>query len=194
VTELEELPAERPGARATDETAASALIARAGRLTRADVDALAGAAAWQWPPLALPVRGSFAAARSEALAAARGAGRGEAAVGAMEAAARAALGSPGAGSIRGSWSWAENGLAAVLVGVIGSIVGATNELPALVFAFGLLAVAGGVVLFLYDSARVTRRRLEAAVGSAALALVVGDLVSAQAAQALSGPWSSVMHD
>jgi hypothetical protein len=194
VAEVEELPAGRPRERVIDEAAVATLIARAGRLTRSEARALANAAAWQWQPLTLPIRGSFAAARSEALAAARAAGRGELAVGAMEDAARAALDSPVGGSIGRRWSWAENGLAAVLIGGMGAIVGATNGLQAFAFAFGLLAVVGGMALLRYDTARATRRRLEAAVGSAALALVVRDLVSPETAQALRGPWSTVMHD
>jgi hypothetical protein len=177
-----------------DDSALAAMVARAGRLTPAEVRALAGAAAWQWQPLALPVRGSFAAARSEALAAARVAGRRGAAIVAMEEAASAALGSPGGSSIAGPWGWAENGLAAVLIGVIGAIVAATNGLAAPAIAFGILAVIGAGVLLLYDSARVTRRRLEAAASSAALAIVVRDIASVESAQTLKGPWSAVIHD
>ena len=84
------------------------------RLTPPEVHALAGAVAWQWQPLALPVRGSFVTARSAALAAARAAGRSGAAAAAdaREAGSRLA----GGLSTAGSWSWAENGLAGVLIG------------------------------------------------------------------------------
>jgi hypothetical protein len=196
VNEIEEIPSatQAPSSGSPWDSLVSAMVARAGRLTRAEAHAIAGAAAWQWQPLALPTRGGFAAARAEALAAARAAGRSSAAVIAMDGAASAALGSPGGRSIAARWGSAENGVAAVLIGVIGAIVTATNGLPAAAFAFGILAVVGAAVLLVYDSARVTRRRLETAAGSAALAIVVRDVASAESVQALTGPWTTVIHD
>lgn len=177
-----------------NDSAVAALLERARRLTRSEVHALAGAVAWQWQPLALPVHGSFAAARSEALAAAKVAGRAAAASAAVQDAQIAALGSPGGQATAGSWSWAENGLAGVLIGVIGAIVCAAAGLLLPAGAFGLLAIVGAVVVLLYESGRMARRRLEACVEAAALALVVTDLISAETAQVLGGPWTTVMHD
>ncbi len=196
MTEFEELPSE-PGRTlgfGPNESAVVDLIARARRLTSPQVHALAGAVAWQWQPLALPIRGSFTTARSEALAAAKVAGRAGAATMAEQEARLAAIGSPGGQAIAGRWSWAENGLAGVLIGVVGAIVCATAGLLIPAAGFGLLAIVGAGVLFLYESGRVARRRLTACVEGAALALVVGDLVPPETAQALSGPWSTVMHD
>ena len=184
----------RTDARGPDDSAVAELVARARRLTRPEVHALAGAVAWQWQPLALPIRGSFASARSEALAAAKVAGRAGAAATAIQEARLAALGSPGGLTTAGRWSWAENGLAAVLIGVLGAIVCATAGLLIPAAGFGLLAIVGAGVLLLYESARVARRRLEVGVEAAALALVVGDLVPPETAHALRGPWSTVVHD
>jgi hypothetical protein len=196
VADLEELRtgSEWTGDRGPDDSAVAELIARARRLTRPEVHALAGAVAWQWQPLALPIRGSFASARSEALAAAKVAGRAGAAATAIQEARLAALGSPGGLTTAGRWSWAENGLAAVLIGVLGAIVCATAGLLIPAAGFGLLAIAGAGVLLLYESGRLARRRLEVGVEAAALALVVGDLVPPETAHALRGPWSTVVHD
>lgn len=196
MAELEEL---RTGSDGTigygpNDSAVAELIERAGRLTRGQVHALAGAVAWQWQPLALPMRGSFAAARSEVLAAAKVAGRAGAAATAQQEAAVAALGSPGGQTTAGRWSWAENGLAGVLIGVIGAIVCASAGWLVSAVGFGLLAIAGAGVVLLYESGRMARRRLAACVEAAALALVVGDLVPAETAQVLKGPWATVMHD
>ncbi len=196
MAEIEEL---RPGSGAAagfgpNDAAVAGLIARARRLSRAEVHALAGAVAWQWQPLALPVRGSFVTARAEALAAARVAGRSAAAAAAEQEARLAALDSPGGRSTAGKWSWAENGLAGVLIGVIGAIVCAQAGLLVVAALFGLLALAGAGVVLLYESGRVARQRLAAGVQAAALALVVGDVVPPETAQTLSGPWSTVMHD
>jgi len=174
--------------------AVAELIARARRLSRAEVHALAGAVAWQWQPLTLPMRGSFAAARSEAYAAATIAGRSGAATNAAQEARVAALDSPGGRTIARRWSSAENGLAGVLIGVIGAIGCAQVGLLAVAIVFGLLALAGAGVVLVYESGRMTRMRLVAGVQAAALALVVADLVSPETAQALGGPWSTVMHD
>ncbi|OGO54989.1 MAG: hypothetical protein A2Z32_09670 [Chloroflexi bacterium RBG_16_69_14] len=196
MADLEELEtgSGRTGSHGPDDSAVAELIARARRLTRPEVHALAGAVAWQWQPLALPIRGSFASARSEALAAAKVAGRAGAAATAIQEARLAALGSPGGQTTAGRWSWAENGLAAVLIGVLGAIVCATAGLLIPAAGFGLLAIVGAGVLLLYESARVARRRLEVGVEAAALALVVGDLVPPETVHALRGPWSTVVHD
>ncbi len=82
----------------------------------------------------------------------------------------------------------------MLIGVIGAIVCAQVGLLPVAVAFGLLAVAGTGVVLAYESGRMTRMRLVASVEAAALALVVADLISAETAQALGGPWSTVMHD
>ncbi len=170
------------------------LIARARRLTPAQAHAMSGAVAWQWQPLALPIRGSFATARAEALATAKVAGRQTAAASAEQDAGAAALESPGGEAISGSWSSAENGLAGVIIGVVGAILGATAGMSIVAVAFGMLAVVGGGVLLLYDSGRVARQRIRAGVAGAALALVVGDLLPPETRQSLAGPWSTVMHD
>lgn len=170
------------------------LIARAGRLTPAEAHAIVGAVAWRWQPLTPPIRGSFAATRTDALAAARAAGRADSAVRAMDQAATAALDSPGGRSLGGSWTWAENGLAAVLIGVIGAIAAANGGFVPVAIAFGILAALGAAVLLVVDSARVARRRLRIGVEGAALALVVRDLVPPDTIQSLSGSWSAVIHD
>jgi len=195
VADLEELPTgpEVVGY-GPNHSAVAGLIARAGRLTRAEVHALAGAVAWQWQPLALPIRGSFAAARSEALAAARIAGRTGEATAAQDDARLAAFDSPGGRSTAGRWSWAENGLAGVVIGLIGAIVSAQAGVVAAAVAFGLLALVGAGVILLYESSRIARYRLAACVQAAALALVVGDLLTPETAHTLRGPWSTVMHD
>ena len=177
-----------------NDAAVAGLIAQARRLTRGQVHALAGAVAWQWQPLTLPMHGSFAAARTEALAAAKVAGRVGAAAAAEQEARLAALDSPGGRSTAGHWSWAENGLAGILIGVIGAIVFAQAGLLLAAAALGLLALAGAGVVLLYESSRITRYRLAAGVEAAALSLVVGDLITPEAAQALRGPWSTVVHD
>lgn len=170
------------------------LIDRARRLTAPQVHALAGAVAWQWQPLALPLRSSFITARSEALAAAKVAGRAAATEAAEHEARDAAVRSPGGLAIADRWSRAENGLAGVLIGVIGAIVCATYSLLIPAIGFGLLAVVGAAVLLLYESGRVAQQRLAACVEAAALATVVRELVSPETVQALRGPWSTVMHD
>jgi hypothetical protein len=198
MAELEELQAGPASARTNgygpNDSAVAELIERARRLTRAQVHALAGAVAWQWQPLAPPLRGSFAVARAEALAVAKVAGRAGAAATAQQGAAVAALGSPGGQSTAGRWSWAENGLAGVLIGVMGAIVCAGSGFLVPAIGFGLLALAGAGVVLVYESGLMARRRLVACVEAAALALVVSDLVSAETAQALRGPWATVMHD
>jgi len=196
VTELEELQdgQERSADFGPNGSDVVELIDRARRLTPAQVHALTGAVAWTWQPLALPIAGSFVAARSEALAAARVAGRAGAAASAEQEARLAAIWSPGGRATAGRWSWAENGLAGVLIGVVGAIVCGMNGLLIPAVAFGLLAVAGAGVLMLYESGRIARRRLAACMEAAALAMVVRDLVTPETAQALRGPWSTVMHD
>ena len=175
-------------------TAVVELIARARHLTLTQAHAISGAVAWQWQPLALPIRGSFTTARSEALAAAKVAGRQAAAISAEQDAGAAALESPGGRAISTSWSWAENGLAGVIIGVMGAILSATAGILVATVGFGLLAVVGAGVLLLYESGRVSRHRIRAGVAGAALALVVGDLLAPETRQSLSGPWSTVMHD
>jgi len=196
MTELEELSHEPDGAIdfGPNRSDVVELIDRSRRLTPAQVHALAGAVAWQWQPLALPVRGSLIAARTEALTAAKVAGRMGAAAAAEQGARLAAIGSPGGLTIGRGWSWAENGLAGVLIGVIGAIVSATYGLLIPAVGFGLLAMVGAGVLLLYDSGRIARRRLVACVEAAALATVVRELVSPETVQALRGPWATVMHD
>lgn len=174
--------------------AVAELIARARELSLSQAHAISGAVAWQWQPLMLPIHGSFVTSRSEALAAARVAGRLAAATSAEQDAGAAALESPGGRGISDSWSWAENGLAGVIIGVIGGIVSATAGLSIAAVGFGLLAVAGGGVLVLYESGRVARQRIKAGVAGAALALVVSDLIPPETRQSLWGPWSTVMHD
>ena len=61
-------------------------------------------------------------------------------------------------------------------------------------AFALVAVAGVVLLLLFESRAVTRARLLAAVDAAALAIVVRDLLDPRAFEALHGPWATVMRD
>ena len=175
-------------------TAVVELIGLARRLSQAQVRAIAGAVAWQWQPLALPVRGTFATAHSQALAAAKVAGRQAAATFAVHDAGTAAAESPGAQVIFGSSSSVENGIAAVIIGVIGAIGSASAGVVAAAAAFGVLSVVGGGVLLLYVSARVGRQRASAGASAAALALVVGDLISPEARQSLCGPWSAVMRD
>ena len=196
MTELEELSNGPEGATdlGPNRTDVVELIDRARRLTSPQVHALTGAAAWQWQPFALPIGGSFVAARSDALAAARVAGRGRAAVTAEQEARLAAIQSPGGLAIARRWSRAENGLAGVLIGVIGAIVSATYGLLIPAIGFGLLAVVGAGVLLVYESGSIARRRLIACVEAAALATVVRELVSPETVQALRGPWSTVMHD
>lgn len=196
MTEVEELEdgRERVVDFGPDGSAVVELIDRARRLTAPQVHALAGAVAWQWQPLALPMRGSFIAARSEALAAAKVAGRAGAATSAEQAARLAAIGSPGGLAIASRWNSAENALAGVLIGVIGAIVCAGYGLLIPAVGFGLMAVVGAGVLLMYESGRVARRRLAACVEAAALATVVRELVSPETVQALRGPWSTVMHD
>jgi hypothetical protein len=194
MTEVEELTERSPrdyGAVASD---AAALIVRAGRLTPAEAHALAGAVGWRWQPLSPPGRGSLAATRAEALAAARAAGRASAAAGAMEEARQAALDSVGGRSMAPRWSWAENGLAAVLTGVVGAIVAGGAGMVMVAVAFGALAVIGAGVLLIYDSGNVARRRLAVGVEAAALALVTRDITPPEIVQALNGPWSAVVRD
>jgi hypothetical protein len=194
MTEVEDIVAGRPVGGGAYGDAVAELIDRAGRLTPAEAHAVVGAVAWRWQPLAPPVRGSFAAIRSDALAAARAAGRADAANRAMDQAAAAALGSPGGRSTGGNWSWAENGLAAVMIGIIGGIVAANAGFVPVAIAFGVLAAIGAAVLLAVDSGRVARRRLQVGVEGAALALVVRDLAPADTTQSLAGPWSTVVHD
>ena len=194
MTEVEEVVAGRSAGEGPDARAVAELIERAARLTAAEAHAVVGAVAWRWQPLAPPVRGSFAATRSDALAAARAAGRADAANRAMDQAAAAALGSPGGRSTGGNWSWAENALAAVLIGVIGAIVATNAGFVPVAIAFGVLAAIGAAVLLVVDSGRVARRRLQVGVEGAALALVVRDLVPPDTIQSLAGPWSAVVHD
>jgi hypothetical protein len=170
------------------------LIGLARRLSQAQVRAIAGAVAWQWQPLAIPVRGTFATARSQALAAAKVAGRQAAATFAVHDAGAAVVESPGAQAISGSRSSVENGLAAVVIGVIGAIGSASAGVVTAAAAFGVLAVVGGIVLLMRSSGRISRERAGAGVAAAALALVVGDLISPEARQSLWGPWSAVMRD
>jgi hypothetical protein len=170
------------------------LIDRARRLTDAEAHALAGAVGWQWQALALPGRGSFVAARSEALAAAKVAGRAGAATAVGQQARRAAFEAPGEGTAARHRGWTENGLAGVLLGTIGAVVCASAGLLVPAAAFGLLAIVGFAVLLRVESAFVARRRLAAGVEGAALALVVRDLVSPETSETLGRPWSAVIRD
>jgi hypothetical protein len=163
-------------------------------LTPSQARALAGAVAWRWVALALPEAGGVGIARAQAEAAARGAGRHPALVAAETDARRAAIESPGGQSLASRWSWAENGLVAVGAGVIGAIAFAGAGLAFVAVLFGLLAIAGAVVLLLVESRAVTRSRLQAAVGAAAIAVVVRDLIEPRTFAALHGPWATVMRD
>ena len=194
MTELEEVPPRRAADGGSVSTDVAEMIARAGRLTPAQAHALAGAVAWRWQPLVPPGRGSLTAARSEALAAARVAGRADMAAAAMSEARLAALGSAGGRSTDGRTRWAESGLAAVLIGVVGAVVCASNGLTAPAIALGILALIGAGVLFVSDSAAMARRRIAMGVEGEALALVVRDLVPPETVETLAGPWSAVMRD
>ena len=190
MVELEELdPDRRPGDFGPNASAVADLIGRAGRLTPAEAHALAAAVGWHWQPLSPPLRGSLASIKAEALAAARVAGRATAAADAMDQARVAALASVGGRATARRWGWAENGVAAVLIGVIGAIVAAQAGLSAAVVAFGVLAVAGAGVVLLYERSRMARDRLAACLEAAVLALVVRDLVTPETP---SGPaWAVV---
>jgi hypothetical protein len=142
----------------------------------------------------LPEAGGVGAARAQATAVARAAGRYPGMVAVETDARRAAIESPGGQSLRPRWSWAENGLVAVGAGVIGAIAFAGAGQAFAAVLFGLLAVAGAVVLLLVESRVVTRSRLQAAVGAAAIALVVRDLIEPRTFEALHGPWATVMRD
>lgn len=107
---------------------------------------------------------------------------------------QAATESPGGQSIGGRWSWAEDGIVTVGVGVIGVAASTGTGQPILAAAFTLLALAGVVLLLLFESRAVTRARLLAAVDAAALAIVVRDLLDPRAFEALHGPWATVMRD
>ena len=196
MVEIEEL---RPGADHSGDpgpnaSALAGMIDRARRLTPSQAHALAGAVAWRWMPLAVPGSGSVVAARADAMAAARGARRDAAAAAAEADARQAATESPGGRSLGGRWSWAEDGIAAVGVGVIGVAVSSGAGQPILAAAFTLVAIAGVVLLLLFESRAVTRARLLAAVGAAALAIVVRDMLDPRAFEALHGPWATVMRD
>ncbi len=192
MVEIEELrPDADPGPSASD---VAGMIDRARRLTPSQAHALAGAVAWRWTPLAIPGSGSLVAARAAATAAARGARRAEAAAAAEAEARRAATESPGGQSIGGRWSLAEDGIAAVVVGVIGVAVAAGAGQQIIAVAFALAALGGVVLLVLFESRAVTRARLLAAVDAAALAIVVRDLVDPGAFDTLHGPWATVMRD
>ena len=196
MVEIEEL---RPGAddpvdHGPNASDVAGMIDRARRLTPSQAHALAGAVAWRWMPLAVPGSGSVVAARAEAMAAARGARRSDAAAAAEADARQAATESPGGRSIGGRWSWAENGIVAVGAGVIGTAASAGAGQAILAAAFTIFAVAGVVLLLLFESRAVTRARLLAAVDAAALAIVVRDLLDPRAFEALHGPWATVMRD
>lgn len=196
MVEIEEV---RPGADHSGDpgpnaSAVTGMIDRARRLTPSQAHALAGAVAWRWMPLAVPGSGSVVAARAEAMATARAARRDAAAATAEADARQAATESPGVRSIGGRWSWAENGIVAVGVGVIGVAASTGAGQPILAAAFTLLAIAGVVLLLLFESRAVTRARLLAAVDAAALAIVVRDLLDPRAFEALHGPWATVMRD
>jgi hypothetical protein len=174
--------------------AVAQMIERARRLTPREAHALAGAVAWRWMPLEVPGSGSIVAARAEAVAAARGAGRAAALAAAEADARRAATTSPGCQSIGGRWSTAENGLVAVGAGVIGALAFGSAGQPLVAWLFAIVAMAGAIVLLLFESRTVTRTRLLAAVGTAAVALTVRDVLDPRAFESLFGPWATVMHD
>jgi hypothetical protein len=196
VVDFEELPTgqEPPLDYGPNGSAVVELIGRARRLTDAEAHALAGAVAWQWQPLALPGRGSVVAARTEALAAARIAGRAGAAAVAEQQARRAVSEAPGGLWTAGRRGWAANGVAGVLVGVSGAIVCASTGLLVPGAGFAFVAGVGVAVLLLVESASVARRRLAAGVEGAVLAIVVRDLVPPETSETLGGPWSAVMRD
>lgn len=196
MVEIEELPprADHSSDPGPNASALAGMIDRARRLTPSQAHALAAAVAWRWMPLAVPGSGSVVAARADAMAAARGARRAAAAATAEADARQAATESPGGQSIGGRWSWAENGIVAVAVGVIGVAASAGAGQPILAAAFTLLAIAGVLLLLLFESRAVTRARLLAAVDAAALAIVVRDLLDPRAFEALHGPWATVMRD
>jgi hypothetical protein len=196
VVEVIETGADAEGSRdfGPNASAVAEMIERARHLTPSQAHALAGAVAWRWVPLTIPGSGTVVAARAEATAAARGAGR-DAALAAAEAdARRAASDSPGGQSVVGRWSWAENGLVAVGAGIIGALAFAGAGQALVAGLFGLVAMAGAVVLLLFESRSVTRTRLLAGVGAAAVALAVRDLLDPRAFEALHGPWATVMRD
>lgn len=175
-----------------NEVAIGELIARARRLSMTEARAIAGALAWQWVALGLSPPGGFAAARATAMVAARRHGR--AALEAEAAARSAALESPGGMATAARWSMAENALAGVILGVVVTVVGATSGIVALAIVAAIVAIAAGVVLLVAESGYVTRSRLGTAVGSAALALVVQDVVEPEVSERLLGPWRTVVHD
>lgn len=184
----------RPGDYGPNEAAIADLVELAAHLTAAQVRALDRAAAWRWMPLAMPSGGSVATARAEALIAARAAGR-EAAASAAELNARqAALGSPGATRSSRRWAWAENGLAGVVVGVLGATVSAVSGMTTAAVFFAVLTVAGAGVLLFVENGLVARARLAACVGAAATALAVRDLIAPETFETLYGPWASVARD
>jgi hypothetical protein len=184
----------RPADYGPNKAAIADLVERASRLTAAEVWGLDSAVAWRWMPLAMPTRGSVTSARAQAMIAARAAGREAAALTAAHNAREAALSSPGARRAIRRWSWAESGLAGVVVGVLGAMFSASSGLAIVALLFGLLAVASGGLLMFVESGLVTRTRLAACVGAAAIALAVQDLVEPETFQTLRGPWASVVRD
>jgi hypothetical protein len=170
------------------------LIALAGALSVNQVRRIESAVAWYWVPFGLTFGGNPAAARAQAIAAGRLAGRGGA-IDAAEVGARdAALGSPGGRAARRGWSWAENALAGLIFGVIGILMSALAGMVLVAVAFAGVAIGGGVILLLAESGYVRRRRLGDAAAAAALAVATEDLIDAEAYELLAGPWKSVIRD
>lgn len=184
----------RPADYGPNEAAIADLVERAARLTSSQVRELDSAVAWRWMPLAMPTRGSITTARAQAMIAARAAGREGAALTATQNAREAALQSPGARRATRRWSWAESGLAGVVVGVLGAMWSASSGAVIAALLFALLAIASAGLLFFSESGFVARARVGAAVGAAAIALVVRDLIAPETFETLYGPWASVARD
>jgi hypothetical protein len=170
------------------------LIGRAASLTPTQVRQLAAAADWQWLPLGIPLGGTVAGARAAALAAGRASGRLQAITVAQLKARQAALESPGGRATQPGWSNAEMGLAALLIGVVGSVVSANIGSIVVSIGFAILAVAGGVLLLFLESRYVRILRLAMVVNAVVLAMVTRDLIEPETHDLLAGPWRAVMRD
>ncbi len=169
------------------------LLRQAAALSPAQARQVASAVAWRWVPLGVPA-GSVAAARSAAIAAGRTAGRGPALEAAQAAAREAALSSPGGRETAPRWSWAENALSALVIGVLGAVVSGLGGVAVLALVFGAVALVSGVVLLFLESAYVRRLRLTSAAATAALGLTTRGLIEPGSFELLVGPWRSVVRD
>jgi hypothetical protein len=171
-----------------------ALITRAAALTPLHVRQLASAAAWRWPPLALPSGGSLASARAAATGAGRGAGRTTAIEMAQERARRAALDSPGGLATRRGWPAAEAALVGLIIGVAGATVSAGAGAALLAVVFAIVAVGSGALLLVLESSYIRRLRMLQVVDAAVLATVTRDVIDVETYDLLAGPWQSVVRD